>query len=192
MIMKRIGTLGMILIMGLFLSVSVIAIAEQKPEPADYVFVNGKIYTVNEQQPWAEAVVVDDNRIVYVGDTETARGYIGEDTEYLELTGKMMLPGFVESHFHATLGAAFGQGLWLAHLDEKQETMDAIKEYVEAHPDLDLIMGFGWKPYAFPPDGPVRQDLDAISTEKPIFLFDVTAHSAWVNSKRPAQMCCVM
>ena len=46
-------------------------------EPADYVFAGGKVYTVNEKQPWAEAVAVDDNKIVYVGDTETAKKYIG-------------------------------------------------------------------------------------------------------------------
>ena len=98
-------------------------------------------------------------------------------TVILFIWGKMMMPGFVESHFHTTLGAAFGQGLWMAHLDEKQDFLDAIKQYVNENTDLTLIMGFGWKPYAFPPDGPVKADLDAISTEKPIFLFDVTTNS---------------
>jgi predicted amidohydrolase YtcJ len=152
-------------------------------EPASFVFGNGRIYTVNEAQPWAEAVAVKGNEIVYVGDTETAKGYIGEGTEFVELGGKMMLPGFVESHFHTTIGAAFGQGLWLAHLDSKEETLAAVKKYVDANPGAPLIMGFGWKSYAFPPEGPSKDDLDAITTEKPIFLFEISAHAAWVNSK---------
>ena len=170
-------------IAGLCLAISGCTSTKDKPEAADYVFANGKVYTVNEKQPWAEAVAVKGNKIVYVGDTETAKGYIGEKTEFVELGGKMMMPGFVESHFHTTLGAAFGQGLWLAHLDRKEDFLVAVKKYADENPDLKLIMGFGWKPYAFPPTGPTRQDLDAISTEKPIFLFDVTAHAAWVNTK---------
>ena len=94
--------------LGFLLTLIVPALAIAQAQPADFVFANGNVYTVNEAQPWAEAVVVDDNKIVYVGDTETAKGYIGEDTEFVELGGKMMLPGFVESHFHTTLGAAFG------------------------------------------------------------------------------------
>ena len=131
-------------------------------EPADYVFANGRVYTVNEAQPWAEAVVVRENEIIYVGDTETARGYVGEGTEYVDLGGQMMLPGFVESHLHTQIGAAFGQGLWMAHLDEKQEFLDAVREYTAENPDLPLIMGFGWKPFAFPPEGPSKSDLDAM------------------------------
>lgn len=169
-----------ILIAALFLGLSS---AVSAAEPADFVFGNGKIFTVNQQQPWAEAVVVDDDKIIYVGDTETAKDYVGDKTEFVELGGKLMLPGFVESHFHTQIGAAFAQGLWLAHLDEKQEFLDAIKNYDEENPNLSLIMGFGWKPYAFPPSGPVKEDLDAISKDKPIFLFDISAHAAWVNTK---------
>jgi hypothetical protein len=177
--MKSIPAVAL-LVMALF-AISIVSVVYAKP--ADYVFANGKIYTVNKKQPWAEAVVVDDNKILYVDNTDVAKDFIGKDTEYVELGGKMMRPGFVESHFHTTLGAAFGQGLWLAHLDEKQEFLDAIKKYVEENPDLELFMGFGWKPYAFPATGPTRHDLDAITTEKPIFMFDISAHAAWVNTK---------
>ena len=152
-------------------------------QPADTVFTGGKVYTVNKKQPWAEAVAVKDDKIIFVGDRETAKSYIGENTEYVELGGKMMLPGFIEGHFHNQIGAAFGQGLWLAHLDERQAIIDAIKKYVEDNPDMPVYMGFGWKPYAFPPEGPNKAELDAISSDKPIFLFDISAHASWVNAK---------
>ena len=155
----------------------------QQKGTADKVFLNGKVYTVNENQSWAEAVAISGNKIIYVGDSETAKTLIGDSTDLIDLGGKMMLPGFIESHFHTTLGAAFGQGLWLAHLDEKQEFINAVQKYSDENPDLEFIMGFGWKPYAFPQSGPIKEDLDDITTEKPIFLFDVTAHAAWVNSK---------
>ena len=79
-------------------------------EPTDYVFANGKVYTVNEKQPWAEVVVVKGNKIVYVGDNAGTTAFIGEGTEQVDLKGRMMLPGFVESHIHIVMGGATPPG----------------------------------------------------------------------------------
>lgn len=57
-------------------------------DAADYVFVNGKIYTVNEQQPRAEAVAVRGNEIVYVGDNAGSQTFAGEGTEKIDLEGR--------------------------------------------------------------------------------------------------------
>ncbi len=150
---------------------------------ADFVFTNGKVYTVNDNQPWAEAVAVTGDKIAYVGKSEVAKEYIGPETKIVDLKGQMMMPGFVEAHIHTTVGAAFAQGLWLADFDTKEETLAAIKKYVHDHPEKKVIMGFGWKPYAFPNTGPTKDELDAITNDKPIFLIEISAHSAWVNSK---------
>jgi len=56
--------------------------------PADYVFTNAKVYTVNESQPWAEAVAVRGNKIVYVGDAEGAEAYVSEGTELIAVIGQ--------------------------------------------------------------------------------------------------------
>ena len=67
---------------------------------ADMVFTNAKVYTVDESQPWAEAVAVRDGKIVFVGSSEEATLYIGDSTEVSDLDGKMMLPGFISAHDH--------------------------------------------------------------------------------------------
>lgn len=67
---------------------------------ADIVFTNAKVYTVNEKQPWADAVAVRGNKIVYVGDAEGVKAYVDENTETYDLAGKMLLPGFVSGHDH--------------------------------------------------------------------------------------------
>ena len=54
--------------------------AASTPTPADTVFAGGKVYTVNDTQPWAEAVAVKDGKIIYVGDAAGAKAYIGKDT----------------------------------------------------------------------------------------------------------------
>ena len=72
---------------------------------ADFVFRGGGVYTLDGDRPWAESVVVDGGRIAAVGsDAETAR-YIGRGTEVIDLEGKMLLPGFQDSHTHPILGA---------------------------------------------------------------------------------------
>lgn len=152
-------------------------------EKANYVFTNGKVYTVNPSEEWAQAVAVTGNKISYVGDDKGAQAYVGPDTKSIDLGGKMMLPGFIESHMHPTVGAAMAQGLWLADMRNKDEAIAAIKEYVKANPDKEAILGFGWKTYWFDSDGPTKEELDAIESERPIYLFEISVHSAWVNSK---------
>ena len=71
---------------------------QESVNTADHVFYNAKVYTVNEQKPWAEAVVIDDSKIVYVGDDEDAQSYIGDETTAIDLAGKMVLPGSIPKH----------------------------------------------------------------------------------------------
>ncbi len=65
---------------------------------ANVVFVNGKVYTVDSKRPWAQAVAVKGRRIAYVGDTAGARAFVGRRTEVIDLSGKMLMPGFVEAY----------------------------------------------------------------------------------------------
>ena len=73
-------------------------------DAADRVFLNGAIYTVDEDRSWAEAVAVKDGRIVYVGDNAGTAQHIGETTEVTDLRQQMMLPGFHDSHVHILMG----------------------------------------------------------------------------------------
>jgi predicted amidohydrolase YtcJ len=68
--------------------------------PADLVFTNGAVYTVDAERSWASAVAVRDGRIVYVGDDSGAQAHSGADTEHIDLAGRMLMPGFHDSHMH--------------------------------------------------------------------------------------------
>ena len=78
------------------------------PEPglpgADTVFVNGRVYTVDADRSWAEAVAVDDGAIVYVGNSAGAQEFIGTDSNVVDLDGRMMMPAFQDSHVHPISG----------------------------------------------------------------------------------------
>jgi predicted amidohydrolase YtcJ len=149
---------------------------------ADYLFTNGKIYTVDSDMPWAEAVAVKGKKIIFVGENAAATDFIGENTSQIDLHGKMLLPGFVDNHNHALAGALIANGVRL-ETDDKAELMARIKQYLIDHPDQDPVISYGWRTNVFPDSGPRKEDLDALETERSIYLWAIDGHSAWVNSK---------
>jgi predicted amidohydrolase YtcJ len=152
-------------------------------EPAGFVLTNGKVYTVNEKQPWAEAVVVKGKKIVYVGDNAGAADFVGEGTEEIDLKGRMVLPGFVESHIHLIGGGAIASGVTIDMVDPLEEVLKKVKEYADAHPEKKTIFGAQYSSYLFDENGPNRKLLDEIVPDRPVFLIDQTVHGVWVNSK---------
>src|SRR5690606_16497088 len=83
----------------LILSLLWMACAQER-SPADLVIMGGKIYTADSLRPEAEAVAVRDERIVCVGTNEEVGAWLGDATEVIDLEGKTMTPGFIESHGH--------------------------------------------------------------------------------------------
>lgn len=150
-------------------------------EMADYVFKNGTVYTIESKHPKAEAVAVTGKKISYVGSDKGAKAYIGKKTKVIDLKGKMLLPGFVESHIHPTL-AIVASGADLP-CDSVAEVLARTKAWADAHPDARLIKGFGWRYTLFPTTGPNKADLDKLFPDKPVLLVAIDGHSAWVNSK---------
>lgn len=150
-------------------------------ETADYVFKNGAVYTMESKNPTAEAVAVTGKKISYVGDSQGADAFVGQDTQVIDLKGKMLLPGFVESHTHPTL-AIFTQGADL-QTDSLDEVLARTKAWADAHPDAKVIQGFGWRYTLFPTAGPTKAVLDKLFPDKPVLLIAIDVHSAWVNSK---------
>lgn len=149
---------------------------------ADYAFINGKIYTVNEEQPWAEAVAIDGNKIVYVGDAAGLRNVIGYGTEIIDLDGKMMLPGFVDGHVHPMAGSLLARGVNL-QTDDRDVLFDRLRTYVADNPDEDVILGYGWRFNVWKDGNPTKEMLDEIEADRPVFLWAVDGHVGWANSK---------
>lgn len=148
------------------------------------VYGNGKIYTVDQELPWAEAFCVEGKKILCVGTDAEIREKAGADAEYIDLKGKMVLPGFIDSHIHALQGA---QELLfkvnLADAASREDCLETIKNFYQAHPDISFLEGAGWiNPY-FDEHGPRKEWLDEITTDIPIVLDSGDHHSIWANSK---------
>ncbi len=148
-------------------------------------YINGKIYTVNENRDWAEAVVTDGNRIVYVGDDAGAEEFIrGKQAEVTDLEGRMMLPGMIDGHCHPVMGAFFKAGIILNGIHTLEEILAEIRRYIEAHPDKEYYSGKGFEEIHLMESGivPDRFMLDSVCADTPIMIFGTSGHVAWCNS----------
>jgi len=172
-----------LLALALLVTGAVSAPASESKQAADYVLLNGKVYTVNPEQPWAEAVAVRGDEIVYVGDNQGAREFVGKDSRAIDLKGKLLLPGFVESHIHVLMGAATTSGVTLTMTDSLEDIQRKVKEYAEANPTKPAIFGSAYSGLIFGDDGPKKEWLDAVVPDRPVILGDHTIHTMWANSK---------
>ena len=155
---------------------------DQVPEVGNFAFVNARVYTVAEEAPWAEVVVTRDDTIIYVGDAEGASHLIGDFTEVHDLGGRLMLPGFIDSHAHPVAGGAYATALSLDTWGTVDEWLAAIAEYAEANEDAELLFGYGFLATTFGPVGPTRQLIDAVVPDKPVLIMDEGFHAAWANT----------
>ncbi len=93
------------------------------------------------------------------------------------------VPGFQDSHVHAPFAGRNRLRVWLNDVIGREEYLTAIAEYAAANPDEPWIVGGGWAMECFPGGLPLKEDLDAIVPDRPVFLFNRDVHGAWVNSK---------
>jgi predicted amidohydrolase YtcJ len=156
-----------------------IEIYAQLPKTA---FINGKIYTVDEKQPPAEAVVTQGSKIIFVGDNTTANGIIDNHTQVIDLKGKLMLPGFIDNHTHFTGGGFYLLGVNLRSARSTTEFRNILKKYVEEHRG-DWITGGDWDHEQWETQElPTREMLDDFSPDTPIFVSRFDGHMAVANS----------
>lgn len=137
------------------------------------IFINGKIHTMNEENSIAEAMICDDGRIKAVGTTEEIIG-MGQDGELIDLEGKNVLPGFIDSHIHLLDHALFEKKTaLLGGAKSSDEMVEITKKYISDNeiPAGEWVTGFGWDQEVFPGgEFPTVHDLDKISDKHPIML----------------------
>jgi predicted amidohydrolase YtcJ len=158
--------------------------APAKSPIAELALKNGAVYTVDDARSWAQAVAIRDGKIVYVGTDEGLKAHVGPDTQVVDLGGRMLMPGFQDSHIHPVGGGVEANACDLNGLRTADEYIAAIKEYAEAHPQEPWITGGGWLMSAFGPGALARRELlDAAVPDRPVHLYSSDGHSSWANSK---------
>ena len=157
--------------------------AHASSSQADAVFTDGNFYTANPKQPWASAVAVRGNRILYVGDEAGVAEFVGPETAQYRLRGKLVLPGLIDAHTHPGMVALSVDDLLLDDAETRPELMQAIAKLVASNPDRPVLMGGFWRNELFGEKGPHKRDLDRIESSRPVVLYDWWGHSVWANSK---------
>ncbi|MEU5919469.1 amidohydrolase [Streptomyces sp. NPDC047141] len=149
---------------------------------ADLVFTRGPVFTADPARTRASSLAVVGERIVAVGHDEV-RDLVGPGTEVVDLTGKLLLPGFQDAHVHAVSG-----GKELAECDLTgtvgvADYLERIRRYADAHPEHAWITGGGWSMESFEGGLPTRQLLDSVVPDRPVLLSNRDHHGAWANSR---------
>ncbi len=163
------------------------AAACSAPGPADLVLVNGRLYTLDEQQPWAEALAVKGERIVAVGSSSEIRNFAGPETEMIDLGGAFTVPGFNDSHVHVGSTGALLVGVNLLDVHEPEAFTQRIAAAAERLPHGSWITRGDWGAYEqwtagssgreaveeHPGAGPFtphRRMIDAVTPDHPVLV----------------------
>lgn len=151
-------------------------------EPSSYIITNASVYTGEGET--AEAVVVKDGVIEYVGDAEGAAEYDDGDIETIDANGGSVLPGMVDGHMHPAMSAVqYYFEIGLQEVFSVEDYVATVKAFVEEHPDNEVYAGSGFMRSMFDSVGPTKEMLDEVCPDKPVILQAADGHSYWVNSK---------
>jgi predicted amidohydrolase YtcJ len=160
-----------------------------RQEPADLVLLHGKLATVDDAMPIATALAARDGRIVAVGSDEEVEAWVGDETEVIDLAGRLAIPGFIEGHGHLT---GMGQALMNVRVGDA-ETWEEVVALVgaavrEAAPGQ-WIVGRGWHQdkWAHTPPGavegyPLHNRLSEVAPDNPVALRHASGHATIVNA----------
>lgn len=154
-------------------------------ETADTIYVGGDILTMRSAQPeYVEALAVKAGSILFTGPAAEARALAGPDTKTVDLDGKTLLPGFIDTHGHFVY---FGKNLVDADLFGCRDVADLLarmKKQAERTPAGSWVVGFGYQPRQMKEGRtPTLQELDGVSSERPVMIVDSSGHLGAGNSK---------
>jgi predicted amidohydrolase YtcJ len=160
-------------------------------DPAEYaetVYTNGKIYTLDQARPWAESFAIKDGEFLVIGSNAEVQEVVGADTEAIDLNGRFVMPGIVDSHTHPGLMSFWGEegadqdSQRYLPTTSKEDLFEWLRDYAAKNPNDEFVNLSYWDVAMFLPEGPHRSDLDAIFPDRPVMLFDNSGHSTWLNS----------
>jgi predicted amidohydrolase YtcJ len=152
--------------------------------PADILIVHAKIYTLDPQKPWAEAVAIRKGKIIAIGREEEVERFRGIGTKRIDAGGKLVLPGFTDCHVHIMDGSVALGRINLEGAKNPADIQARLKEYAGQHPGTEWLMGRGWNYAMFGAATlPDKKYLDEIFPDRPVFLEGYDGHTYWVNSK---------
>lgn len=152
------------------------------PLVADLIIRNGVIYTSDDSLPFANSMAVANGRVLRIGNNSFVQEVAGDETQVLDLEGKVVVPGFIDSHVHFISGGLQMMQVGLRGVNEKEEVIRMIKEAVQSTKPGSWILGGGWNNDLWGGDLPAADWIDDITPNNPVWLSRMDGHMGWANS----------
>ena len=150
-------------------------------EKADRIYFNAKIWTGDTSQPWASALVIRGNQLLFVGNE--FESYKSGSTEMIDIGGKMIVPGLIDNHTHFLSGGYNLGGIDLRKAKSKQQFIQIVKEYCLQHADNRWILGGDWDHESWCGELPAKEWIDSVTGNHSVFVSRYDGHMAFANSK---------
>lgn len=144
--------------------------------------VNAKIWTGNPTQPWAEALAVTGDSLVFVGSSEDCKKLISDSTELIDAGGKIIVPGFIDAHVHMIDGGFSLLAVQLLDVTTRQEFINRIAAYAKTLPAGTWITGGLWNHQNWGGELPEASWIDSVTPKNPVWLSRMDGHMGIANS----------
>jgi predicted amidohydrolase YtcJ len=163
---------------------------EQEATPADLVLTNGRVVTVDEATPEAQAIAVTGDRITALGSSADIKRYVGPGTKVIDVKGQLIMPGFTEGHGHFTGVGESQLQLNLMKVQTWDEIVAMVEQAAKTAKPGQWIRGRGWhqEKWTKKPDPnvegfPTHASLDRVSPNNPVVLTHASGHASFANAK---------
>ena len=153
------------------------------PVTADLALINGKIWTVDDDYPVAEAVAVWNGTIIAVSTNESISSLVGDETKVIDLQGNLVLPGFIDNHTHFLTGGNWLSGVKLKDASNVDEFGERLRNKSQELPEGAWITGGTWDHDNWPGGKlPTAADIDKYVEDRPVFVTRYDGHMSVANS----------
>lgn len=164
-----------------FIAAVSLSIATCHAQHVDRILINAKIWTADDAHPQAQALAISGEKILAVASNEQIKSLAAPDTTILDLHGSLVIPGFQDSHLHFP-GRSVNE-LDLHSVQTLAQFQQQLADFANAHPSLPWITGDGWGYSAFPNQTVDKKYIDAVVSDRPVYLFERDGHMGLANSK---------
>ena len=170
------------IVAAIFSSVIFGSCQNQKVNAGSIVVINGRIWTGNATQPWASSLAVSGDSLVFVGENEGGKQYIGSETKVIDAQGQMVTPGFIDSHVHIMDGAFNLTSVKLRDASTKAEFIKRIGAFAKTAPLGSWILGWVWVHQNWGGELPQASWIDSVTLNNPVWLTRLDGHMSLANS----------
>ena len=168
------------------LAPAILALSACAPEAPDQpaatlALTDARIWTGNPDQPWAEAIAIDGERIVAVGANSDIAPLVGEATTVIE-GGALVVPGFIDTHVHFLDGGEALESVQLRDVTSREQFRQRFADYVATIEPGEWILGGTWDHEGWGGELPTRDWIDDLTADNPVWVSRLDGHMALANS----------